>query len=234
MHRVIVGLCSADTHVAPLFEDDRWNSSRSTAPLRRWHAILRRHQIESLVEVDDVMHLSISPIWDLLELGASTDSALPMWIAWVKQEETSLGVPSVQFFKGLKTTLALGGIYGCCPLVAPSSFQKSISDLSRAEGWGQRLPSARPMYNLLCLTASEQWQMCRNLRSDQEWYALTRSGTLGSQTKALLLRTGSAITLFRRGTQAAAVKGGWRQAKLGAVKPTLNGPCGLVMGQLGQ
>ena len=56
------------------------------------------------------------------------------------------------------------------------------------------------------------------VRSDQEWYALTLSGTLGSQTKALLLRTGSAITVFRRGTRAAAVKGGWRQAKLGAVK----------------
>ena len=145
-------------------------------------------------------------------------SALSKWIAWVEQEETSRGVPSVQLFKDLKTALALDGIYGCCPFVAPSSFQRSISDWIRAEGCGQRLPSARPLYNLLCFTAPEQWHMCRDLRSDQEWYALTRSGTLGSQTKALLLRTGSAITVFRRGTRAAAVKGGWRQAKLGAVK----------------
>ena len=321
MHRVIVGLRSADARVAPLFEDDRWNSSRSTAPLCRWHAILRRHKIESSVEADDVTHRSMAPIWDLLALGASPDvcretllklvlwlapslrtagagdgdvemrdrgplmwapvsigrdlvefqfrdptagtrtygefvvttkdglvricegqrhvgtigqgrwgllvseydadevcRALPKWIAWVEQEETSRGVPSAQFLKGLKTALALDGIYGCCPLVAPSSFQKSISDWSRAEGWGQRLQSARPLYNLLCLTAPEQWHMCRNLRSDQGWYALTRSGTLGPQTKALLLRTGTAITVFRRGTQAAAVKGGWRQAKMGAVK----------------
>ena len=137
--------------------------------------------------------------------------ALPKWIAWVEHEETSRGVPSAQFFKGLKTALALDGIYGCCPLVAPSSFQRSVIDWSRAEGhgWGQLLLSARPLYNLLCLMAHKQWRMCRDLRSDQEWYALTRSGTLGPQTKpvtkALLLtlevlRTGSAITVFWRGT----------------------------------
>ena len=113
-------------------------------------------------------------------------------ISWVEQEETSRGVPSAQFFnlKGLKTALALDGIYGCCSLVAPSSFQRSISDWSKAEWWGQRLLSARPLYNLLCLTAPEQWHMRRDLRSDQEWYALTRSGTLGSQKKALLLTNG--------------------------------------------
>ena len=54
--------------------------------------------------------------------------ALPEWIAWVEQEETSRGVPSAQFFKGLKTALALDGIYGCCPLLAPSPFQRSIGD----------------------------------------------------------------------------------------------------------
>ena len=56
--------------------------------------------------------------------------------------------------------------------------------------------------------------MCRDL----DLYALTRSDTLGSQTNALLLRTGKAIAVFRRGTRAAAVKGGGRLAKLGAVK----------------
>ena len=78
--------------------------------------------------------------------------------------------------------------------------------------------AARPLYNLLCQTATGQWHMCRDPRSDQEWYALTRIATLGSQTKALLLKAGKAITVFRRGIRAIAVKGGWRLAKLSAIK----------------
>ena len=114
---------------------------------------------------------------------------------------------SAEFFKGLKTALAVDGIYGCCPLLVSSSFQRSIRDWSRAEGWGQRLLSARPLYRL-CLVAPEQWHMCR----DQDWYVQTRSATLGSQTKALLLSTGKAVTVVRRGTRV--VKGGWRLVNL--------------------
>ena len=129
--------------------------------------------------------------------------ALPKWIAWAEKEESSRGVPSVQFFKGLKTALELDCIYGCCPLVVPSSFPRSISDWGRSEGWGQRLPlPSRPLYNLLCLTAREQLHMCQSLTADQRWYALTRTSTLDAQTKALLLSLGKVLTVFRRRCEA--------------------------------
>ena len=76
MHRVIVGLHSADARDAPLFEDDRWNSSRSTAPQHGSALPLAcHHEATSLGKLSrgDVPHRSIAPIWDLLALGPPPD-----------------------------------------------------------------------------------------------------------------------------------------------------------------
>ena len=48
--------------------------------------------------------------------------------------------------------------------------------------------TVQPPDRLLYLTAPKKWHMCRDLTSEQDLYALTQSATLGSQTKALLLR----------------------------------------------
>ena len=59
---------------------------------------------------------------------------------------------------------------------------------------------------------------------------------LGAQTKALIRRTGTTITVFRRGIRAAEpeIKGGWHLAILRHSKPMQIKPCGLVMSQPSQ
>jgi hypothetical protein len=133
-------------------------------------------------------------------------ASLPGWIAQVEQEETSKGIPSAQFWKELRASLALDCIIGCSPLVAPSSFPMAQS--GQGEGWGFNLPPpSRIIYNLLHLSAPEQWHVCQSLRADKCWYALTRGSTLDRCTIERLISVGMVLRFFRRGTRAAAAKG---------------------------
>ena len=158
--------------------------------------------------------------WSLLTVEYDPEemcASLPGWIAQVEKEETSKGVPSAQFWKELRTALALDCIVGCNPLVAPSSFPRALN--GQGEGWGFNLsPSSCIIYNLLHLSAPEQWLVCQSLRADRCWYALTRGSTLDHRTKALLSSLGVVLRVFRRGTRAAAAKGCWRLAKLKTVR----------------
>ena len=108
-----------------------------------------------------------------------------------------------------------------------SSFQRSIRNRRVKKGGDScccQAVSARSLNNLLCLTATEPCHTCQDLRSNQEWYALTQSGTLGCQTKALLLRTGSAITALKQ--QRSTVDGA---GQTGLSMPSLIGPGGPVV-----
>jgi len=158
--------------------------------------------------------------WSLLTVEYDPEgvcASLPGWIAQVEQEETSKGIPSAQFWKELRASLALDCIIGCSPLVAPSSFPMAQS--GQGEGWGFNLPPpSRIIYNLLHLSAPEQWHVCQSLRADKCWYALTRGSTLDRRTKERLISLGMVLTVFRRGTRAAAAKGCWRLAKLKTVR----------------
>ena len=113
--------------------------------------------------------------WNLLCSAYDAEdvcAALPGWIAQVEQEERCKGVPSAQFWKGLRTALDLDCIIGCSPLVAPSSFPKAMN--GQGEGWGLSLPPPScPVYNLLHLPAAEQWRLCQSLKAESCWYALT-------------------------------------------------------------
>jgi hypothetical protein len=89
----------------------------------------------------------------------------------------------------------------------------------QGEGWGFNLPPpSRIIYNLLHLSAPEQWHVCQSLRADKCWYALTPGSTLDRRTKERLISLGIDLTVFRRGTRAAAAKGCWHLAKLKTVR----------------
>ena len=158
--------------------------------------------------------------WNLLTIEYEPEemcAALPGWIAQVEKEETAKGVPSAQFWKEVKTALDLDCVFGCSPLVAPSSFPRALN--GPGEGWGFNLPpSSCIIYNLLHLSAAEQWLLCQSLRADRCWYALTRGSTLDHRTKARLISLGMVLKVFRRGVRAAAAKGCWRLAKLKTVR----------------
>ena len=157
--------------------------------------------------------------WSLLTIKYDPEemcASLPGWIAQVEKEETSKGVPSAQFWKEPRTSLALDCIVGCNPLAAPSSFPRALN--GQGEGWRFNLPpSSCIIYNLLHLPAPEQWLVCQSLLADTCWYALTRGSTLDHRTKALLSSFG-VLKVFRRCTRAAAAKGSWRLAKLKTVR----------------
>ena len=118
--------------------------------------------------------------WSLLTVEYDPEemcASLPGWIAQADKEETSEVVPSAQFWKELRTSLALDCIVGCNPLAAPSSFSRALN--GQGEDWGFNLPpSSCIIYNLLHLPPPEQWLVCQSLRVDRCWYALTRGSTL--------------------------------------------------------
>jgi hypothetical protein len=156
----------------------------------------------------------------LISISAWMDSpSLPGWIAQVEKENTSKAVPSAQFWKELRASLALDCVIRCSPLVAPSSFP--MAQNGQGEGWGFNLPPPSCIiYSLLVLhlsAAPEQWHVCQSLRADKCWYALTRGSTLDSSTKEKLISLGMVLRVFRRGTSTAAAKGCWRLAKLKTV-----------------
>jgi hypothetical protein len=89
--------------------------------------------------------------WSLLTVEYDPEgvcASLPGWIAQVEQEETSKGIPSAQFWKELRASLALDCIIGCCPLVAPSSFP--MAQNGQGEGWGFNLPPPLASYTTYC------------------------------------------------------------------------------------
>jgi hypothetical protein len=51
--------------------------------------------------------------------------SIPEGITYVEKHESKQGFGSHQFWHGLKAARDSDGIIGCCPLVAPSSFQYS-------------------------------------------------------------------------------------------------------------
>ena len=80
--------------------------------------------------------------WNLLASANDVEdvcAALPWWIARVEQEEKSKGIPSAQFWKGIKIVLDLDCSIGCNPRVAPSCFPQALNGQGEARGIG--LPS---------------------------------------------------------------------------------------------
>ena len=137
-------------------------------------------------------------------------TVLPWWIMQVEKAESSKGIPSVQFWKRVRTALDLDCVIGCSQLVAPSSFPRALS--GPGEGWGINV------YNLLHLFTDEQWNLCQSLKADSFWYTLTRGSTLYHVARDQLRTLSVALTVFRRSTRAAAAKGCWSLAKLQAVR----------------
>lgn len=146
--------------------------------------------------------------------------ALPRWIADMERIEASKGVPSAQFWTQLQSVLGGDLILGCNPLIAPSAFARSYQCLQTQEGWGHSIHTIPTctVYNLLTLTRPVQRHLCRGLVAGGSWYALTRRSTLDPQVKRQLEACGNNLHSFRRGTRAAAAKGGWRTGKLGTVQ----------------
>jgi hypothetical protein len=79
--------------------------------------------------------------------------ALPAWTAALEQQEQTRGVPSAQFWYGIKQITGSKCIIGCHPLVAPSSFEQAFWTLGGREGWGhsQSLTLDGVTYNLLTI-----------------------------------------------------------------------------------
>ncbi len=75
--------------------------------------------------------------------------------------------------------------------------------------------------NLLTLTMPEQRQNCLVsgcLTAEGTWYVLTRKSTLDPQVKARLEVEAIPVQVFRRGTRAAAARGGWRKGATNVTK----------------
>jgi len=147
-------------------------------------------------------------------------AALPAWVAQVEKEEATKGVASAQFWSGVRAALDADCIVGCNPLVAPSSFQAAIRSWGALEGWGHSwaVPPSRVVYCLLTQSPEEQRMLARPLAANSVWWALTRRSTLDPEVKAILVQRGRAVTVFKRGTRAAATKGSWRAAVLRSTK----------------
>ena len=147
-------------------------------------------------------------------------AALPAWVAQVEKDEATKGVPTSQFWHGVRAVLDAECIVGCNPLVAPSSFPISVRCWGSLEGWGHSCaaPPSRVVYSLLTQPPEEQRQIIRRLAAEDMWWALTRESTLDREVKAILRQYGSVVTVFKRGTLAAATKGSWRRATLKATR----------------
>ena len=147
-------------------------------------------------------------------------AALPAWVAQVEKDEATKGVATSQFWHGVRAALNAECIVGCNPLVAPSSFPIALRCWGTLEGWGHSwaIPPTRVVYNLLTQSPEEQRQLCRPLAAGGIWWALTRESTLDREVKAMLKQRGRVITVFKRGTYAAATKGSWRTATLKATQ----------------
>jgi ribonuclease HI len=146
--------------------------------------------------------------------------ALPAWIADIEQAETSKGVPSAQFWTQVQSVLHGDCILGCNPLVASSAFTRAYKCLQSQEGWGHAINTAPTciVYNLLTLSRPEQLYLCRGLTAGGSWYALTRRSALDPQVNQQLNACGTRLHSFRRGSRAAAAKGGWRTGKVSTVQ----------------
>ena len=162
--------------------------------------------------------------WSLLAEAYGEEAlcqALQRWIPQVESDERRQGVASQQFYNHLHRISQAELVAGCHPLVAPATFSASIRSWSTLEGWGQgRLEQTRGsvLYVLLALTSQEQIQLCRDLTGDSVWFALTRRSTLDKSVADRLRGGGYVVTVFRRGTLAAASKGSWRTGVLRATK----------------
>ena len=162
--------------------------------------------------------------WALLAEAYGTEAvcrALQGWIPEVESDERRQGVGSQQFYNALQRVLQAEMVVGCHPLVAPAVFSASFRSWTGLEGWGQDRLAPVPggvLYVLLSLTSREQLELCRGLTSDGIWFALTCRSTLDKELADRLRSLGSVITVFRRGTLAAASKGSWRTGDLRATK----------------
>ena len=319
MHEVLTALSRPVADVPRLFEDDRWERVRYTAPLFVWKRLLEAHGLVISFDKPEIGHRRTAPILDLMALGhcpgipaaclrslclglaphlctvrddavapdggpltwkpahltrervdfffndetagsetfgpytASTKdgltrvtqydqhittltqgrwgllrgayeaenvcAALHAWVAQIDREEASHGVASSQFWYQLRTVLEADCIVGCNPLVAPSSFPVALRCWGTLEGWGHSDPHpSRILYCLLTQSREEQRILCRPLRADDVWWALTRESVLDSEVKDILSQLSSIVMVFKRGTRAAAAKGSWRRATLRTVQ----------------
>ena len=141
---------------------------------------------------------------------------LPAWTAALELQEQTRGVPSAQFWQGIKRVTGSKCIIGSHPLVAPSSFEQAFWTLGGREGWGHaQAPEVEGVtFNLLTMSHQDQQQICNRLYQDRSWWALTRRSTLSKASQRRLQETGQLVTVFRRGLCAAAAKGSWRTGKL--------------------
>ncbi len=141
-------------------------------------------------------------------------------LARYTQAETSKGLPSAQFWTKVQSVLHGDCILGCNPLVASSAFTHAYKCLQSQKGWGHAINTAPTciVYNLLTLSRPEQLYLCRGLTAGGGWYALTRRSALDPQVNRQLNACGTRLHSFRRGSRAAAAKGGWRTGKVSTVQ----------------
>ena len=140
-------------------------------------------------------------------------------IAYVEKHESKRGFGSHQFWHGLRVALDSDGIFGCCPLMAPSTFPySSWTGLVGSADWGYQLHPRRPVFDLLCASAEEQRSLASRMRPDQVWFALSRRSTLDQNTKVILDRAGQVLTVYKRGSRVAACKGSYKSGKVRAIQ----------------
>ena len=126
--------------------------------------------------------------------------ALPTWISQVEHEENTVGIPSSQFWHGLRKTLLAPCVLGCNALVAPSVFPMALRNWTTPEGWGwaqfQLADTWLPqgfLLNLLTANAQEQQDLCAYLSRHPQWFVLTRARTLSLATKNMLTAHGHCL-----------------------------------------
>jgi hypothetical protein len=137
--------------------------------------------------------------------------------AHVKKHESQLPSGSRQFWHGIRVALDADGIIGCCPLMAPSSFEYASWTGTSAD-WGSLYRSSRLIYSLLDTTQELQQFLSHSLQPDPVWFALTRRSNLDRGVKRVLQRTGQVVTVFKKGTKVAASKGSSSTGKLRAIQ----------------
>ena len=151
--------------------------------------------------------------------------ALPTWISQVEHEENTVGIPSSQFWHGLRKTLLAPCVLGCNALVAPSVFPMALRNWTTPEGWGwaqfQLADTWLPqgfLLNLLTANAQEQQDLCAYLSRHPQWFVLTRARTLSLATKNMLTAHGHCLACYPRGSLIAASKGSWRKSSPRAIR----------------
>ncbi|NBO64558.1 MAG: hypothetical protein EBU88_06900 [Acidobacteria bacterium] len=157
-------------------------------------------------------------------------ASLPSWIQQVEKSESTRGVASAQFWRGLRDALKASGYIGGPELLLPPYFKEAIA----ADDDSIKIPlpsgayalrTGRYVVDLLHKDASFQERMrvhfanpSSSRSSRAEFLVVTRPSTLERDTEAMLGRRYTQLHTIPKGSIVVARKGNWSSGAFHAVQ----------------